>query len=223
VLGFAAVPTADGAAADFVLGQSDFTSSSSGTSDTKFANPYYSAVAGGKLLVTDFNNNRVLIWNSLPTTNGAPADVVVGQPDFTTAAIPAGVTAASIVPFCPWTDGTRLVVGDFRGRRVLIWNPIPTTNNAPADVVVGAADFTTVGSLWFGPGATSDGTSLFVSDTDNHRVLIYRPFPTTSDPLPSGVLAKATSRTRRRTTTIRTGLPTRIRRGGLFTSHWACL
>ena len=38
---------------------------------------------GSKLLVCDKDNNRVLIWNTVPTTNGQPADVVVGQTDFT--------------------------------------------------------------------------------------------------------------------------------------------
>jgi hypothetical protein len=39
---------------------------------------------GSKLVVSDSTNNRVLIWNSIPTANGVPADVVLGQPDFTT-------------------------------------------------------------------------------------------------------------------------------------------
>ena len=31
--------------------------------------------------MTDLGYNRVLIWNSIPTTNGAAADVEIGQPD----------------------------------------------------------------------------------------------------------------------------------------------
>jgi WD40 repeat protein len=38
---------------------------------------------GVRLFVTDLGYNRVLIWNSIPTQNNQPADVVVGQPDFT--------------------------------------------------------------------------------------------------------------------------------------------
>ena len=34
---------------------------------------------GDQLFVADSGNNRVLIWNSIPTENGAPADVVLGQ------------------------------------------------------------------------------------------------------------------------------------------------
>ena len=35
-------------------------------------------------MVADTDNNRVLIWNSIPTTNGANADLVLGQDNFTT-------------------------------------------------------------------------------------------------------------------------------------------
>ncbi len=37
---------------------------------------------GQHLFVADNYQNRVLIWNSIPTSNGQPADVVVGQKDF---------------------------------------------------------------------------------------------------------------------------------------------
>ena len=40
------------------------------------------------------------------------------------------------------SDGTRLFVGSWNDARVLVWNTFPTTNNAPADVVLGQGDFT---------------------------------------------------------------------------------
>ncbi len=40
---------------------------------------------GQRLYVADLGHNRVLIWNSIPTANQQPADVVVGQPDMTSA------------------------------------------------------------------------------------------------------------------------------------------
>ena len=36
------------------------------------------------MYISDMGNNRVLIYNSIPTTNYAPADVVIGQKDFNT-------------------------------------------------------------------------------------------------------------------------------------------
>jgi len=41
-------------------------------------------IQNGKLYVADTQNNRVLIYNSIPTANGAAADVVLGAPNFTT-------------------------------------------------------------------------------------------------------------------------------------------
>ena len=56
-----AATLANGAAASIVLGQTNFTSLSLGTTDSKFAFPQEIAEdAGGRLLVTDFNNDRVL-------------------------------------------------------------------------------------------------------------------------------------------------------------------
>jgi hypothetical protein len=183
--------------ADVVVGQVDFTSSLPATSQTGLAGPLRVAVAGGRMFVCDTANHRVLIWNSIPTTNGAPASVVLGQVDFTTSV--SGLTAARLsAPAALWTDGTRLVVGDLLNRRLLIWNTIPTTNGAQADVVVGAADFVSAGSttpsatsVGFPVGAVSDGVSLFVADGTFNRVLIYTPFPTVNGVAATGVLGQS--------------------------------
>ena len=39
----------------------------------------------GKMFVADLGFDRVMIYNSIPSSNTPSADVVVGQPDFTTA------------------------------------------------------------------------------------------------------------------------------------------
>jgi hypothetical protein len=41
--------------------------------------PTAAVIANGKLVVVDKGNNRVLIWNTVPTGNGAAADVELGQ------------------------------------------------------------------------------------------------------------------------------------------------
>jgi hypothetical protein len=50
-------------------------------------------VAGGKIYVGDAGNNRVLVYNTIPTTNGSFADMVIGQPNFTTTS--GGTTATN--------------------------------------------------------------------------------------------------------------------------------
>ncbi|MCI0452765.1 MAG: hypothetical protein L0Z51_10315, partial [Candidatus Latescibacteria bacterium] len=190
------LPTAN-TPASVVVGQADFTSSGSALTQAGFSLPFRVFVAGGKLFVGDLNNRRVLVWNSIPTTNGEAADVVVGQADFTSN-VNALTAAGMNGPRAIWSDGTRLVVSDAGNRRVLIWNSIPTTNGQAADVVVGAPDFTTAGSAtasattidgaW---GVASDGTSLFVADTFNNRITVFTPFPTTNGAAAVGVLGQS--------------------------------
>ncbi|HEY5038130.1 MAG TPA: hypothetical protein VIJ93_03555, partial [bacterium] len=70
-------------AANVVVGQANMTSSSTGTTANTLKSPYGVWVAG-KIFVADSNNNRVLIYNTIPVANNASANVVVGQPNMTT-------------------------------------------------------------------------------------------------------------------------------------------
>lgn len=86
VLAFNALPTVNNANADFVLGQPDFTTTTQATTRSGMFGPL-SVAAGGKMVVADSANNRVLIYNSIPNDGSALPDVVVGQPDFVTSPI----------------------------------------------------------------------------------------------------------------------------------------
>lgn len=81
-----AADKANGAAADAVYGQPDFTSNASGVTQTQFGTTRF--VWGdqeGRLYVVEEANNRVMIFNDAKNLgNGAPADYVLGQSDFTT-------------------------------------------------------------------------------------------------------------------------------------------
>ncbi|ETR65519.1 MAG: NHL repeat containing protein [Candidatus Magnetoglobus multicellularis str. Araruama] len=74
-----------GANADAVLGQTDFVSSSNGTTQSNFDSPLAGTVdQSNHLYISDMTNNRVMIFNNpLIKGNGAPADYVLGQPNFT--------------------------------------------------------------------------------------------------------------------------------------------
>jgi hypothetical protein len=147
--------------------------------------------------VADTNHNRVLIWNRIPTTNNAPADVVLGQPDFVSSGLPSGnaPTAKSMRgPQGVWIQNGKLYVADTQNNRVLIYNQIPTSNGAAADVVLGEPNFTTAiqpnlaaqttsataGNLLNPVAVSSDGTHLFVTDLGYNRVLIWNSIPTTN-------------------------------------------
>src|SRR5271165_3070358 len=76
--------------ASVVLGQPDFVTTTVNTIPTQnsLRNPQGVASDGVHLVVADTDDNRVLIWNQIPTSNNQNADVVIGQPNFTTAVLP---------------------------------------------------------------------------------------------------------------------------------------
>ena len=177
------VPTTTGVPADLVLGQSNLTTGVGSTTQSGLDHPEGISVAGGRIVVADTQNNRVMIWLSPPVTNNAPADLVLGQAAFNTSARGTSQTALE-EPKDVWTDGTRVVVSDSVADRVLIWNTFPTMNNQPADLVLGQTNFL-AGLSGDGPakmsrpmGVCSNGTQLFVADADNNRVLVWNTFPT---------------------------------------------
>lgn len=77
---------ANGATATVVLGQPDFVTGTSGTSDVKMKGPVAVQIDdSGHLWVAEQSNNRVTRFDGANTlTNGAAADAVLGQADFTT-------------------------------------------------------------------------------------------------------------------------------------------
>ncbi len=184
--------------ATVVLGQPDFVTSSQNMTPTSNSIRLATAVAsdGVHLVVADTNDNRVLIWNRIPTTNNQPADVVVGQPDLTSAGVAQPPTAKSLRgPQGVWITNGKLYIADTQNNRVLIYNRIPQSNGAAADVVLGQPNFTTAATPFLSEqttsasatnmlnpvSATSDGVRLFVTDLGYNRVLVWNSIPASND------------------------------------------
>jgi uncharacterized protein (TIGR03437 family) len=186
--------------ANIVLGQPDFTTTTINTTPTasSLRNPQGVYSDGVHLVVADTDDNRVLIWNQIPTTNNQPADVVIGHPNFTTATLSGNTPTASTLrgPIGVFIQNGKLFIADTQNNRVLIYNKIPTTNGVAADVVLGAPNFTTyvnpditqqttgaTASTMLNPvSVTTDptGTHLYVTDLGFNRVLIFNSIPTTN-------------------------------------------
>lgn len=158
----------------------------------------------GQLVVADTNNNRVLIWTTVPTSGTlGPADVVLGQARMDTCVAndelgdgirdPEASARTLHGPRSVWSDGVRLVVADTKNSRVLIWDKLPTTRGefqAPADHVLGQINFVNEAeNAGQGqPSSTSlaqpyavdvnDRGQLAVVDNSNNRVLIWDSIPT---------------------------------------------
>src|SRR5206468_4247468 len=65
--------------ASLVLGQPDFITNNSSLTATSLRSPNAVATDGNVVVVSDTDNNRVLIWLTPPQVNGQPADAVIGQ------------------------------------------------------------------------------------------------------------------------------------------------
>jgi len=195
-------PTTTQAPADFVVGQAKFGTRDSACTAKGMSAPETISTAGGKLVVADSSNARVLIFNKIPKKNGQKPNFVLGQNNFKTCVTlnngkgtSGGPSAANFsYPAGVWTDGKRIVVTDEDESRVLIWNKFPKKNFQPADVVLGQPDFSSDvvnnnGSGGSGlpsaknmnmpyDGVFSNGTQLFVDDQMNNRILVWNTFPT---------------------------------------------
>lgn len=180
--------------ASVVVGQPAFSTQAISVSQSTTPGPSGCAVSrDGKLAVCDQAARRVLIWNTIPTTLGCPADVVVGKESFTDSS---GAVSAAAVGSCDGVafahDGRKLIVSDSGNHRVLIWNSIPSVNGVPADVVIGQPDFVSNASgrsatklnypagLLITPATPTSASKLLVADYGNNRVLIYHAIPATN-------------------------------------------
>jgi len=189
VLIWNSIPTADGVAADIVIGQVGVSamdtclpndSDGNGVTDTlsasTFNNPGAIWTDGTRLLVADTGNNRVLVWDTFPTTNGQAADWVIGQDDMVSAVT--GLNNNSLnAPKSVTSNKNQIIVADSGNSRVLIFNSFPTANRPVADNVIGQPDFGTSTTGTSDTQMTSydsvfvDRVRLFV--VDGNRVLVW--------------------------------------------------
>ena len=188
------VPDHDNAPCDFIIGQPDFDRegrNAKGEPDATTLNVPTGVVTDGKMLaVADAWNHRVLIWHSIPTEMNQPADIVLGQCDFSgMLANRGGEVGANTTNWCYGVailDGN-LLVADTGNRRVLMWKGIPTDTGQPADMVLGQDDFTTrdenagrdpgpLGMRWPHSVVAMNG-KLLVSDAGNNRIMVWDKWP----------------------------------------------
>lgn len=179
-------------APDLVLGQTSFDDGEPGLAADRLSFPVWTQYAAGRLLVSDQQNHRVLLWNSLPDSSGGAADVVIGQADFATAEADDEDTGLTN-PAGLWSDGYRLLVADSGNNRVLYWSQLPRQSGQAATYVVGQSDFARVtagasqSALRTPYGLASDGSRFYVADAGNNRVLEFDAFPIANGPLATDV------------------------------------
>ena len=186
VLRFAYPVTANGMAADLAFGQSDLNSNAApGASSASTLNrPWGVDLQNGDLWVVERYDARILryphAWTY--TSSGPAADLVLGAPDFST--VNPGTSQAQLQQprgMCFDALGN-LWVADGNNNRVLEYvNASGKSNGAPADKVLGQSIFTssafpnppTSSSMNTPYGVCFEGTTLWVADGNNNRVLRF--------------------------------------------------
>ena len=142
----------------------------------------------GKLCVTDAGNNRIMVWDRLPSENNTPCDWVLGQndaqrvdhnqslywPDAASLNMPYAIAAAG-----PW-----LLAADTANSRLLGWHSDDCRTGAPARALTGQVDFHAKGdnrwqqpvrdSLCWPYGVMHCGGRVVVADSGNNRVSVWR-------------------------------------------------
>jgi sugar lactone lactonase YvrE len=194
---------ANGQAASVVLGQSDFASTQSNAglgapTATTLSAPQGVSFDGTNLFVADTGNQRVLAWTTFPLGNATAANLAFG-PTSLTSASGGGCTSGGLKsPVGITTTAGYLYISDSAQNRVLGWNTSAGISTFPngqaASISIGQANLTTCSanqgstipsttpscSLRGPTGIYSDGTSLWIADSANNRVVSFNPAPTAS-------------------------------------------
>jgi sugar lactone lactonase YvrE len=175
----------NGMSASNVLGQANFTSSTTATTQSGMniaTGSFYDSV-NDRLFVSDHYNNRVLVYSTATISDGENAIYVLGQPNFTTNT--SAVTQSKM--FNPtgiaWDSNNEyLFVSDQGSNRILVYDLSGgITNGMNASYVLGQPNFTSdtggfTQSTLCGPEGLYFNTvnnRLFVADSCNYRVLVF--------------------------------------------------
>ena len=191
VLGWSDGIPEPGRPADIVLGQPGPSAREENrggvVGPASFRWPHAITGTGDLLLVADAGDHRVLGWSPHPDGD-APADSVLGQPDFCSVEEwPYGPHTGDRFrfPYAVGLDRGRLAVADTANNRVLLWDemPAPRLGGRSADHVLAQPDFASNGenrwslvgrdTLCWPYGLSLHGERLAIADSGNNRVMLW--------------------------------------------------
>ena len=156
-------PTSNAEPADIVLEvieNGTYTGAPTDASKSNIRWPWGVWTDGSRLAVSSTGSGSVLIWNTFPTYDGQPADLLLtGSGDMGT---PRHITS----------DGDSLIVGDHNATArggddggTFFWTSFPTTDDQPYDFFVVDPYGVKRTSPWMKGDFTADGRLLMMGDT----------------------------------------------------------
>lgn len=175
----------NGAAAEAVLGQTDFVTATAAATATGLNHPTDICMDnGGSLWVADEYNSRILRYDNAATiSSGTAASGVLGQPNFTATTTILSVSGMNWPMSIALHEATNtLWVNDFGNQRILRFDNVSLkANGSAADGVLGTGDFTSIVT----PGCSAtrfngiyqiyvnNAGDLWVADYGNSRVIKF--------------------------------------------------
>ena len=188
VLFFNKIPTENYAAADGVIGKSNFNERDYDNADAIW--PYSIKVSPkGKLAITDTQYYRVLLWNNWQTAFTQKADAIIGQKDFDSSGAnqyglyPQAHTLNWCYDTCFYKNG--IFVADAGNSRVLWFDKTPSVSNPIATNLIGKKDFNTGSenrdtvfgtdkNLYWPFSICIENEIMAIADTGNHRIFLNK-------------------------------------------------
>jgi hypothetical protein len=186
VLFFNEIPTKSFSPADKVIGQTNFLERDYNPQNAVWA---YSVKIGGngQLAITDTQYYRVLLWHHWESAFSKPADVIIGQSDFSQngqnqyGLFPKANTLNWCYDACFYKNG--VFVADTGNSRILWFQDFPTINNVSANSLIGQKDFstgsenletilTTENTIYWAFSISVENNLLAIADTGNHRIVL---------------------------------------------------
>ena len=174
--------------ADLMLSGVDFNNAGGPLS---FNHPSGIASDGTRFLLCDRFNNRILIWNSLPTRWDAPPDLVLGQQNFISNNPGNAKSELNFAGNVSVSTNGVIGVADTYNDRILIWKQFPTHNGQPAEISISLPALPSSGSQRYAwPwGVWTDGTKLVACATGSGALLFWNTLPTREDQPPDYTIA----------------------------------
>src|SRR4029079_15170298 len=114
--------------------------------------PRFALASGNRLFIADGGNDRVVVYNQIPTRSGAAADLVIGQIGGTVNQASDAADSLRTPMSLAW-DGTNLYVSDAYNRRVTVYSlgatsiPYQGVRNAASINIVATGTITIGGTI----------------------------------------------------------------------------
>lgn len=143
------------------------------TGASLYDHPSGLASNGTNLVLVDRGNNRILVWNTAPTSATAVPNFVLCQPSMTSNASGTSLSQCNWPSDAVVTPNGKLLVADSDNHRILVWNTMPTSNGQAASFAI---DFGAGAWPW---GIWSDGTKVAATLTERGQIKIWNTFPVT--------------------------------------------